>query len=68
MTLRNDLELTHTRRKLAELEAHYEARRSEPAGDAHLRELSLHSLKQRIKQLKEEIILYEVREHAGMKG
>ena len=60
MTLKNNIELANTRQKLAELEAHYEARKHEPAADPHLRELSLHSIKRTINHLKEEIILYEV--------
>ena len=66
MTLQNDAELAATRRKLRDLEAHYEARRGEPAADdPHLRELSLHSLKRRINQLKEEIIWYEAHQPTG---
>jgi len=64
MTLQNDAQLQNTRRKLAELEAHFEARRKEEGGDEYVRELSLRSIKKLINQLKEEIARYEARQTA----
>jgi hypothetical protein len=55
MTLRDRRELTNTREKLRQLEAHYEARKLAPVDDAHTRELTLRSLKKLINQMKEEI-------------
>jgi hypothetical protein len=65
MRFLNEIELANTRRKLAELEAHYEARRQETGGDAELRELSMESFHRLINQLKEEIIRSEI--HASVK-
>ena len=59
MELKDDLELEVTREKLQSLEARYEAVRRDPAGDAHLQELTLRSLKRIINQLKEEILRFE---------
>ncbi len=61
MDLRNDEELTNTREKLRLLEEHYAERLRAPVEDQHVRELSLHSLRRTINQLKEEIIRYETR-------
>jgi hypothetical protein len=55
----NDIELANTRRKLGELERHYEARQREIGGDEELREMSMQSLKRLINQLKEEIVWTE---------
>ena len=60
MTLKNDIELANTRRKLKELEEHYQARAQETPADPHLQELTQHSLKRLINQLKEEITLFEI--------
>jgi hypothetical protein len=65
MRFLNEIELANTRRKLAELEAHYEARRQETSGDVELRELSMESFHRLINQLKEEIIRSEI--HASVK-
>ena len=61
MELKDDLELEVTREKLHSLEARYEAVRGDPAGNAHLQELTLRSLKRIINQLKEEILRFESR-------
>lgn len=68
MTLANDIELENTRRKLRELELHFEARTRESADNGHVHELSLRSLKRLINQLKEEIALYEVHQPADRRG
>jgi hypothetical protein len=64
MTLRNEVELANTRRKLRELEERYDAHLRETGGDAHVRELTMESLKRYINQLKEEIVRYEARQPA----
>ena len=61
MELKDDLELEVTREKLQSLVARYESVRRDPAGDAHLQELTLRSLKRIINQLKEEILRFESR-------
>lgn len=45
----------NTRRKLQLLEERYEAEKREHGGNAHVRELSLRSLKRLINQLNEEL-------------
>ncbi len=55
MILKNDIELAHTRAKLARLEARYEALQNDTVEDEYVRELTLQSLKKYINQLKEEI-------------
>jgi hypothetical protein len=55
MSIRNDQELTITRAKLKLLEDRVAALARETGGDAHVRELSLRSLKSMINQLREEI-------------
>lgn len=59
--LRNEIELENTRQKLRELEERYEARLCGTGGDAHVRELTMRSLKRYINQLKEDIARYEAR-------
>ena len=66
MSLKNDIELANTRAKLARLEARYERRCQETGGDAHVRELTLRSLKKMINQLTEEIVRYEI--HQPVRG
>jgi hypothetical protein len=61
MTLKNDIELTNTREKLGELEDRYEARLRETPANPHAHELTLQSLRRTINQMKEEIMLYEIR-------
>lgn len=59
MSLRDDVELENTRRKLRVLEEHYDAEKRATDGDAHVRELSMRSVKRLINELKEEIARYE---------
>jgi uncharacterized small protein (DUF1192 family) len=59
MTLQNQRELEATQTKLKRLEQRYEAAAREQAGDKHVHELSMRSLKQLINQLKEEIARFE---------
>ena len=59
MELKDDLEVTVTREKLQSLEARYESVRRDSAGDTHLQELTLRSLKRLINQMKQEIIRFE---------
>jgi hypothetical protein len=61
MSIENRRQLENTRAKLQELERLYERKRQEPADDAHVRELTLRSLKRRINQFKEELAQYEAR-------
>ena len=61
MNLKNDRELANTREKLRMLEDTYEHTRDDMTEDAHVRELSLRSLKRLINQLMEEIARYEAR-------
>lgn len=64
MTLKNDIELANTRKKLRELEERYTARCQETPADPHVHELTLQSLKRTINQLQEEIARYETRQPA----
>ena len=59
MTLRNDIELANTCKKLSHLEARYDALKADQKEDARVRELTLHSLKRLINEMKEEIARYE---------
>lgn len=52
MTLKNDQELANTRAKLQMLEELYRDTSNDRLEDTHVRELSLHSLKELINQLK----------------
>ena len=61
MTIENRHQLENTQMKLRELEQLYEKTRQEPATSAHVRELTLRSLKKRINQFKEEITRFETR-------
>ena len=60
MSIGSQRQLDSTRVKLQELEQLYERKRQEPT-DAHIRELTLRSLKKRINQFKEEIARFETR-------
>lgn len=62
MDLKNEQELENTRRKLARLEACYEADEQEVGGDEELREIEMESLMRLINQFKEEIARYEARQ------
>ena len=67
MSLSNDTELANTRAKLALLEARYDALRADTTGtpdDAHVREVTLRSLRATINQFREEIARYEARQPA----
>jgi len=64
MNLTSEREAANTRFKLARLEARYEILRNETGGDAHVRELTMSSLKRLINQLKEEIARYEAHQPA----
>ena len=69
MTIENKRQLENTRIKLGELEQLYEKTQQDPATSAHVRELTLRSLKKRINQFKEEIIRFEARAgSAALKG
>jgi hypothetical protein len=57
MNLGSDQVLANTKRRF--LEMSYEESRADTAGDPHLRELTMESLKRLINQLKEEIVRYE---------
>lgn len=59
MTIENRRQLAVTRKKLRMLEDRYASLKLEPAENPHVRELTLHSLKRLINQLKEEIIRFE---------
>ena len=64
MSLSNDTELANTRAKLALLEARYDALRSDTTDDAHVREVTMRSLRATINQFREEIARYEARQPA----
>ena len=55
MILKNDIELSNTRAKLARLEARYVALQNDTSEDEHVRELTMQSLKKYINQFKEEL-------------
>ena len=61
MELKNDIELTNTRAKLADLEARYEELRRDTNEDSHVRETTMRSLMRYINQFKEEIARFECR-------
>ena len=61
MNIENRRQLENTRAKLEELEQLYERKRQAPPADAHIRELTMRSLKKRINQFKEEVVRFEAR-------
>lgn len=61
MSIENRRQLENKRKKLQELEQLYTTKLYSPAADAHVRELTLRSLKKRINQFKEEITRFEAR-------
>jgi hypothetical protein len=67
MILKDELELSVTREKLAGLQEQYEATRQETDGNQHVRELTLRSFKKLINQLTEEIARYEAHAGGGIK-
>jgi hypothetical protein len=60
MSIQSERALAATREKLRRLEERVAILRKEPAPDPYVRELTLRSLTSLIKQLKEEIIRYEI--------
>lgn len=61
MTLQSTREVEVTREKLRMLQDRYDAVQRKRSGDAHIRELTLRSLKRLINQLTEEITRFESR-------
>jgi hypothetical protein len=61
MSIENRRQMENTRMKLQELEQLYAKTQQGPATSEHVRELTLRSLKKRIKQFKEEILRFEAR-------
>jgi hypothetical protein len=61
LNLQSCRELQASRRKLEELERHFEKTAQAPTDNAYSRELTLRSLKQTINQLKEEIARFEAK-------
>ena len=59
MELKDERQVQNTREKLRILEERVEAVRRDAAGNTHVQELTLRSLKRLINQLKEEIARYE---------
>ena len=59
MMLKSLQEVTATREKLRLLQQRYDVIRQESREDAHVRELTLRSLKRLINQLQEEIVRFE---------
>jgi hypothetical protein len=68
MSLQSHRELDATREKLRLLEERYAANKRAEAGDSHVRELSMRSLKRLINQLKEEIARFESRSSLESQG
>lgn len=65
MDLKDEREVEVTHEKLRLLESRYDALRQEPAADAHIRELTLRSLKRMINQMKEEVVRFQSRSSIG---
>ena len=63
MTIENRRQWENTGRKLRELEELYE-RKQQETGDAHVRDLTLQSLKRRINRFKEEMARFETKVHS----
>jgi hypothetical protein len=59
MMIQSQEELKNTRKKLRELEELYELVKTKPTENAHVRDLSLQSLKKLMNQFVEEIVRYE---------
>ncbi len=64
MSLQSLHELENTRRKLRELEEHYETTLKRPVVNPAVREATLNSLRRLINQLKEEIARHEAHQPA----
>jgi hypothetical protein len=60
MSIQSERALAATREKLRRLEERVAILRKDPAPDLYVRDLTLRSLTSLIKQLKEEIIRYEI--------
>jgi polysaccharide deacetylase 2 family uncharacterized protein YibQ len=58
MSIQNDHELAVTHKKLQQLEERVATLKGQPTADAHVRELTLRSLKSLVNQLREEIARY----------
>jgi hypothetical protein len=58
MRIQNDHELAVTQKKLRQLEERVVTLKGQPTTDAHVRELTLRSLKSLVNQLREEIARY----------
>lgn len=65
MSIENRRQLENTRTKLQELEERYTKTEQALSSDAHVRELTLRSLKKRMNQFKEEIARFEARVSQG---
>jgi hypothetical protein len=65
MTIENRRQLENTRTKLRELELLCANTEQAAGADQHLRELTVRSLKKRIKQFKEEIARFETKRFAS---
>jgi hypothetical protein len=65
MRLKNERQLNFTREKLKMLREQYEMTKRRPFDNEELRELSLSSLGRLIKQLQEEIVIYECHVRSG---
>jgi hypothetical protein len=65
MSLQSRREVDAASKKLRLLEERYEAEKRVQSGDAHVRELSMRSLKRLINQLREEIARFESRSSLG---
>lgn len=61
MTIESQRQLENTRNKLRELEELYSKTQQSSATEAHVRELTLRSLKKRMNQFQEEIARFEAR-------
>ena len=66
MNLNSEQEVANARRKMARLEARYQALRNDAGRDERLRQLSMNSLRRLINQFKEEIARYEASQ--GVRG
>ena len=66
MELKDERQVQNTREKLRMLEEGVAAEQRDPAGNTHVQELTIRSLKQLINQLKEEIARYEA--HAQVRS
>ena len=65
MSLQNEQELTNTIGKLRHLEERYSALQKDTSEDPRVRELTMHSLKKLINQMKEEVARFKAHQPAG---